>query len=86
MNEFGDKVSTLAQAITSQVQLAYRGELAAGSALTEDDKKRAKNGGRKKTKVKSKKMPHYWAKQNAVGIFGRCKGNDRTAGFQSLDQ
>ena len=34
VNEFGAKVSTLADALTSQVKLAYKGEIAAGSALT----------------------------------------------------
>ncbi|TNG95508.1 VWA domain-containing protein [Pasteurellaceae bacterium USgator11] len=42
VNQFGDKVSSLAKAITSQVQLAYRGELAAGSALTVEENKEAK--------------------------------------------
>ncbi len=33
VNEFGEKVSALADALTSQVKLAYKGEMAAGSAL-----------------------------------------------------
>lgn len=41
VNEFGSKVSILADALTSQVKLAYKGETAAGSALTaqQDQKK-----------------------------------------------
>ncbi|OBX03523.1 serine/threonine protein kinase [Gallibacterium genomosp. 3] len=34
VNEFGEKISKLAKALTEQVKLAYRGEMAAGSALT----------------------------------------------------
>lgn len=34
VNEFGQKISTLARALTAQVKLAYQGEMAAGSVLT----------------------------------------------------
>lgn len=34
VNEFGNKVSLLADALTSQVKLAYKGEMSAGSSLT----------------------------------------------------
>lgn len=34
VNEFGEKISKLSKALTEQVKLAYRGEMAAGSALS----------------------------------------------------
>ena len=44
VNEFGTKVSTLADALISQVKLAYKGEMAAGSSLSakEEQKKEQK--------------------------------------------
>ncbi|MGC6407739.1 vWA domain-containing protein [Bisgaard Taxon 45] len=40
VNEFGEKISTLAKALTAQVKLAYRGEMAAGSALSAVEKEK----------------------------------------------
>ena len=42
VNEFGSKVSTLADALTSQVKLAYKGEMAAGSSLSAKEEPKTK--------------------------------------------
>jgi ppka (von willebrand factor, type a) len=42
VNEFGSKVSTLADALTSQVKLAYKGEMAAGSSLSAKEELKTK--------------------------------------------
>ena len=42
VNEFGSKVSTLADALTSQVKLAYKGEMAAGSSLSAKEESKTK--------------------------------------------
>ena len=42
VNEFGSKISTLADALTSQVKLAYKGEMAAGSSLSAKEEPKTK--------------------------------------------
>ena len=42
VNEFGSKVSTLADALTSQVKLAYKREMAAGSSLSAKEEPKTK--------------------------------------------
>ena len=83
VNEFGDKVSTLAQAITSQVQLAYRGELAAGSALTEDDKKEPKTAEEKKDESEIEKDAALLGKAMQLAYLGDVKGTTAPPVFKA---